>query len=207
MKRALLLGGNRDSQHPLYGVLPPLNRALDGALALETRERLDGLTLDGLRAYDVVINYASGWDGCGDRTAVAALVAYVADGGSYMALHAGLNTPRCDELSMMVGARYSAQACQVLMDFRPGPGARPISQWPQPFKVTEEPYRFELDVFRQSQVLLEYRYGHAWYPAAWRHPYLLGKVFCLVPGHSAESFIPPVRELVYKAGLWLTDRL
>lgn len=205
MKRALLLGDNRDG-HPLYGVLAPLNRALEGALAVETQEDPKSITLDRLRAYDVVINYAGGWDS-GARAAAAALVAYVADGGGYMALHEGLNTPRCDELSLMAGARYSARASQVLLDFRPGPDAHPIGQWLPQFKVTEEPCRYEIDVFRRSQVLLEYRYGYAWYPAAWCHPFLLGKVFCFMPGHSAESFIPPVRQLLYKAGLWLTDRL
>lgn len=207
MKRALLLGDVQARWHPLSGVLAPLNRALDGAFTLEAEHEYGDLTLDRLRAYDLVINYADDWDGRGTKSAAAALVAYVADGGSYIALHGGLATPRCDELSLMAGARFLGHPAQVLMDFRPGSDPHPVTQWAQPFKVTEEPYRFEFDVFYRGQVLLEYRYGYAWYPAAWCHTYLLGKVFCLVPGHSAESFIAPVRRVLYQAGLWLTDRL
>lgn len=207
MKKALLLGDEKARYHPLSGIKAPLTRALDGALALETGVDYATLTLDALRQYDVVINCAERWDERAPKAATAALVAYVVDGGSYMALHGGLVTPRTDELSLMVGAKFLGHPSQLLMDFRPGADRHPIIEWSQPFKVTEEPYRFEFDVFRRSHVLLEYRYSHAWYPAAWCHSFALGKVFCLVPGHSAETFIAPVRTLLYKAGLWLTDRM
>lgn len=207
MKRALVLGDNASPRHPLYRVMPSLNRALEGAFVLETKEDYGALSLEQAKDYELIINYADDWDGRGTRSAAAALVAYVADGGSYLALHCGLATPRCDELSLMTGARFLGYPSQILMDFSPGKDPHPISQWTYPFKVTEEPYRFEFDVFRDSQKLLQYRYGYRWYPAAWCHDYLLGRVFCLIPGHSAESYIPPVRQLLYKAGLWLTHRL
>lgn len=207
MKRALVLGDNASLRHPLYGVLPSLNRALEGAFVLEAKEDYGALSLEQAKNYELIINYADDWDRRGSRSAAAALVTYVADGGSYLGLHCGLATPRCHELSMMVGARFRGHPSQLLMDFSPAEAVHPVTQWTQPFKVTEEPYRFEFDVFRDSQVLLQYRYGYAKYPAAWCHPYLLGRVCCMVPGHSAESFIPPVRLLLYKAGLWLTHRL
>jgi len=207
MKKALLLGDYRQARyHPLYGVDDVLRRVYDGAFEMCPFEDYGRLSLGQLKQYDLVINYADDWDGRGSRASAAALVTYVADGGSYLALHGGLVTKSSDELCLMTGARFAGHPSQILMDLRKGE-AHAVNEWFEPFKITEEPYRFEFDVFSRRRVVLEYNYARAWYPAAWCHPYLLGKVFCAAPGHSPESFAPQYRKLLYKAGLWLSDRL
>lgn len=208
MKKALLLGDLSSARyHSLAGVDDVIASIYDGLFRVDPTEDYAALTLDQLKEYDMVVSYADNWDGRASAQSTAALMTYVAGGGRVLGLHCGLIARERFELTLLFGARFAGHPSQALLDFEVAPDAHTISRDTEPFKLTEEPYRFDFDVFTPRCVLMSYAYAEERYPAAWCHPYGMGRVVCVAPGHSLESFYPPIRRLLYRAGLWLTDKL
>ena len=91
MLRALLLGDHSETAtHSVEQMSRVLSDLYDGMFQVETQTQYGALTAKTLTNFDLVINYAAKWAENGTRQAAGALTAYVADGGNYLALHAGL---------------------------------------------------------------------------------------------------------------------
>ncbi len=208
MKKALLLGDRVAPYHPVTGVDEVLKGIYDGVFDITLEEDYGNLTLERLKQYDMVISYCDRWREKGTKTAAAALVSYVADGGNLLALHNGLVMGSSSyELALLLGARFLGHPSQVLIDYSKTDVDHQISERFEDFKTTEESYMFDFDDFTKKQVLVESRYAKSTIPAVWCHKYGWGKVVCVVPGHQTESFHGPVKKILYKAGLWFIDRI
>ena len=208
MRKALLLGDRVAPYHPVGGIYEVLKRIYDGVFDITLDENYGELTLDVLKQYDMVISYMDGWGEKGTKQAAAALVAYVADGGSLLVLHNGLVAAGSShELALLYGARFLWHPSQVLIDYYKTDVDHQISERFEEFRTTEEAYMFDFDDFTRKQVLVEYRYANSRIPAVWCHRYGWGKVVCVVSGHQTESLHAPVRKILYRAGLWFLDRI
>lgn len=208
MRRALLLGDTLpDEAHSIGMLMHVLEHVFDGLFSVETEEHYGALTSERLHTFDLVINYAELWDQKGTKEAAGSLVAYVADGGNYLAVHNGLRSGGMFELDCLTGARFLGWKEPCFLEYCKSEAKHPVTAWFEPFHLTEDPMEIMLDPILAPQVLLEIPYGSLTLPAAWCHRYGWGKVLCMMPGHTMESFSPFLAKFLYRTGLWFLDRI
>lgn len=196
-----------ESAHSIHMMKHVLDDVWDGLFVIDTEENYGALTVEQLHAYDLVVNYAEFWDRKGTKNAAGSLVSYVADGGSYLAVHNGLCNGDQFELDCLIGARFLESGEPCFMEFRKTELEHPVTAYFQAFHAAEEPMFVLLDPLSASEVLVEIPYAAAKLPAVWCRRYGWGKVFCVSPGHQAETFLPFLSKIIYRAGLWFLNRI
>lgn len=208
MKNALLLGDYKGGTwHLLHGVDEEIKRILDG-FCVTVCEEYPGLSLEELEQYDLVINYIDAWGKRGNADLAGNLLAYVAKGGSMLALHnGGVIAKSSPDLEQMVGAEFVGHPKQEVLDYVVAQ-AHPITKQLEPFSIDEEPYQFTMANLSGLTMLMEYIYKGEKYPAAWLRSYGKGKVCYLSMGHSALSFqVEGFEKLLLKSALWCANQL
>ncbi len=203
MKRALLLADPGSSREPGYGE-EIFRDIYKGWMEIETLCGGREISLEQFCTCHTVILHTGHLDAW-SRESVGNLIAYVADGGSLMALGEGLHTRRYPEILGLLGGGLKGKSTPCLLDFKKTEG-KESPERVESFSLTEEARFYELDPLGESQVLYEMEYACRSYPAVWRRNYAWGRVFCLGFGTMAESFPPPVRKILWEAGLWLLYR-
>lgn len=204
MKKALLLADPPKQQES--GYIEHIFRDIyDGLLEIDTLYDMEEITRERLCIYQAVILYTGRLDAC-SRENVGNLIAYVADGGCLLALGETLNGCSYPEFQGLLGGRCAGESTPCLLDFVKAE-AHGITQWAEDVSLTESPRFYELDPLGKSTVLFEMQYADRRYPAVWCRDYAWGRVFCLGFGNTPKAFLPTVRKVLWKAGLWFLDRL
>jgi uncharacterized protein len=211
VKRALLIGEYAEAKyHPLTGVDVEIRSILDGDIDVEVREDYGGLTRGGLADFDLLISYVD--VGCFEKktskSLVAALITFLCDGGGLLAVHNGIFMQHNHELAMALGARLTKHPPYTTLQMRVSDREHPITRHLEDFDIGDEPYTFEMDCLAPRSMLLEYRYGNTWFPAAWCHPYGSGRIVYIAQGHNAETFKNRrYRRLIQQSARWLVGDL
>ena len=137
-----------------------------------------------------------------------ALTAYVADGGNYLALHAGLEYGTAAfGLNCLTASRLIDKGSPCLMRFEKTKTVSPITDGLAPFEVLEEPARYFLDPVVSPAVLIQAPYGSCQLPVLWSRHFGWGSVVCLTAGHSRDSVTPFFSKVLYRSALWFLDRI
>lgn len=207
MKKALILGDYAlATWHPLRGVDDELVRILD-QYKVEICEDYPTLTLEKLKEYDFVVNYIDNWSKRGNSNCAGALIAYVADGGSMMAIHNGIiikNHPELEQL--MCGAFLNHPKHEVLKYTIAK--SHPLTKTVMPFEIDEEPYMFKMSALVEPEIVMNYEYKGEQYPAVWLRSFGKGKMIYITPGHNAETFKHKGMEtLIRQSALWCCGEL
>ncbi len=207
MKKALLIYDRStrfdESGDRLRDVLVDI---YDGMYSMDSATQYDALTYRRLSQYHTVILAAANWDCGASRQSVAALIRYVACGGSLLAIADALGAARYFEMNALFGAKQLGAGTPCLLDLS-CTGRHGITEYVEPFSVTEYPCFYELDPIMNPNVLLELNYAGKQYPAAWHHSYAWGKVFCITVGNLPESYLPMLRKIFWRTGEWFLNRL
>ena len=133
-------------------------------------------------------------------------VSYVEDGGNLVSLHAGLaDYPRNGAFcGIMKGAFLFHPQEHPEFSIRPIPNNKADEFSAIDFRLKDEMYFVWVDS-ADTEILLESGspdYGSS--PAAWRHSYGKGKVFCFTPGHNEEVIADPWFGKILDLGIgWL----
>ena len=209
MLRALLLGDHSETAtHSVEQMSRVLSDLYDGMFQVETQTQYGALTAKTLTNFDLVINYAAKWAENGTRQAAGALTAYVADGGNYLALHAGLEYGTAAfGLNCLTASRLIDKGSPCLMRFEKTKTVSPITDGLAPFEVLEEPARYFLDPVVSPAVLIQAPYGSGQLPVLWSRHFGWGSVVCLTAGHSRDSVTPFFSKVLYRSALWFLDRI
>jgi type 1 glutamine amidotransferase len=187
-KKILVIGDNETAVwHPLEEVGRRLGAIL-GDYELTCTETYSSLTLDELKKYGLLINYADTWKTRGTRQSAGAILGYVAAGGSLLGIHSGIIMNSTPEMEFLQGGRFieHPEACELT--YTPTESTHPILDGIRPFTVFEEPYRLALADLAAHELLLTYFHDGKNWPAAWSLLYGEGKVVYLSIGHQAKSF-------------------
>ncbi|WP_258171346.1 ThuA domain-containing protein [Paenibacillus sp. R14(2021)] len=207
--RLLLLGDNaRALWHPLAPVKEQLDAMLGSAFDIFVSEDYDALASLHERDYDALLSYADCWESKLTPEQTAGLLRFVSQGGGLLVIHNGISLQVSYELAQVIGAKFIGHPPYQPLTYVRAAFDHPLLEGVSDFTVEEEPYRFELDTFTPRRILLEFDYEGARYPAAWEHPYGLGRVVYLQPGHCAASFQPAsYRRLIVNSLRWVSTRL
>ncbi len=207
-KKALFLGDFNDpNYHPATDIDQIVVQILKDSFNVTVEENYANLTLEKLREYDLLINYADCWGKHGSRQAVGAVLAYAAAGGAVLGLHSGIIAPmdQYPEIPMLFGARFTEHPPYTNLRFLPVEAKKdhPVMRGIDSFNMEEEPYFFEMCNFSINEILLEYEYEGKKYPAAWITTFGQGRVIYLYPGHDVRTFNhPDMRKLLYQSACW-----
>lgn len=203
-KKALLLGSYTHPKfHPLQGVDSQVTHMLNDMFTVQCSENLKMLKESNLYPYDLCIVYSDLWDEKVSPQQTAGLLSYVSGGGGLLVLHNGVRLANRYELAQLIGARFDGHPPMGKLSFTPASTDHDIIEGIEPFEMEEEPYRYVFDPFTEKTVLLEYEHDGQQWPAAWCHTYGIGRVVCLMPGHSEPSFLhPSFRKLMVQAAKW-----
>ena len=140
------------------------------------------------------------WSITASKELVASLVTYVVNGGCLLAIHHGLIVNNTYELNLLFASRYKGHAPYCELDYLPTESDCSLAEGIAPITAYDEPYMFDMDVFKKTNVIMEMVYGNYKYPAIW---FIIGKErLPVAPGHSAEypSIAAPLRNI----GIWMS---
>lgn len=212
-KTALFLGDFDDANyHPATDIDQLVVALLEEKFVTTVEEDYADLTLEKLKQYDLLINYADQWGKRGSARAVAAVIAYAATGGSVLGLHSGIIAPmdQYPEIPMLFGARFTEHPPYQALEYVAAPTqeTHPIMVGFTPFAMTEEPYLFDFCNFSRRDLLCEFVYEDKHYPAAWISHFGEGRIVYLSPGHDVKTFRnPQMQRLIRRSALWAADLL
>ncbi|GAB6991229.1 ThuA domain-containing protein [Paenibacillus pini] len=201
-KKSLLLGDYTHPKfHPLQGVDAQISHILNDVMSVQCSENKNMLLAENIKHFDLCICYIDLWDEKISRQQAAGLLSYVSQGGGLLVLHNGISIGnRRHEMAQLLGGRFIGHPAIQPLSFRVSEGQHAITGGIESFELDEEPFQFQFDPFTEKAVLLEYKQGDEWHPAAWKHNYGLGRVAYLMPGHHEPSFLhPQVRKLILQA--------
>lgn len=204
-KKILLIGDiHEGAWHPLEGVQRELEKVLGGKYQLSVTHNYDDLTTLSTADYAACISYADIWTRSLTSEQAAGLLKFVAGGGGLLAIHNGISLSGRYELLQLIGARFVTHPPYQQLSFFPAKNEHPLLEGVEAFTVEEEPYQFEFDPFTPRNVILEYEYEGKRWPSAWEHPYGMGKVVYLHPGHTGDSLKPEaIRRLILNSLSWI----
>jgi len=203
-KKSILLGDYTHPKfHPLQGVDAQISYILNEVISVQCSENKNLLLLEHLKPFDLCICYFDLWDDQVSKQQTSGLLSYVSQGGGLLVLHNGLSLGnRRYELAQLMGGRFDGHPPIQPISFRVS-GEHPVTEGVEPFELEEEPYQIQFDPLTEKEVLLEYKLGEDWYPAAWTHEYGLGRVVYFMPGHHEPTFQhPQIRKLILQAARW-----
>jgi type 1 glutamine amidotransferase len=205
--KALLIGNNDDAPyHPLHAVDSQLQTILKNEIEVVSSDDYDQLIISNLSQYNLCISYTDCWSGSISDQQMAGLLTYVAGGGNVLVLHCGISIQTRHEGAQLVGARFTGHPESDNLSFRLESLDHPILKGISTFEMMEEPYRFNLGVLTEREILLSYAHEGEMWPAAWTQTFGLGRVVYLMPGHELASFQhPEYAKLLVNTVRWLTD--
>lgn len=191
MKKALLIcdAAGEYASRP-EAVAEVLRDIYDGMYEIDCTQDYEALAVERLRQYHTIILTAAQWDERASRRSVAALLQYTVSGGTVLA----------------IGDFLKSEGTPCLLDLS-ADGTHPVTVGTEPFKLVEYTNFYELDPILQPQVALHLNYAGKQYPAAWCHSYGWGKVMCITVGNIPESYLPPLRRILWRCGEWFLNRL
>jgi len=139
----------------------------------------------------------------------AALLCYVAAGGSLLVLHNGISVQERSELCGLIGAAFTGHP-----PYEDLPGimyhvekpSHPIFTEVSDFTLYDEAYQFEMDPFADIELLLSYDYEEKRVPAAWMRKYGKGRMVYICCGHNKECFYnKQFSRILTNAATWLSE--
>lgn len=203
-----LIGDGPDAPwHPLEPVRRELELIIQDEFRLDATVEYESFVELEHSDYALCICYTDCWKRDLPVEQIAGLLRFVSGGGRLLVIHNGISVQNSYELSQMIGARFTGHPPYQSLHYIPTVESHPLLDSIESFQLDEEPYMFDLDPWTPRNVLLEFEFEGKRYPAAWEHPYGLGKVVYLQPGHHAPSFqAEMVRKLVLNSVRWLTDK-
>ncbi|QJC50969.1 ThuA domain-containing protein [Paenibacillus albicereus] len=212
LPRALVIGDNGEHApyHPLDAVFPELEAIFAGAVELERTEEYSRLRSEELAPYRLVVSYSDQWRSGKQPEEIEGLLSFVREGGALLVLHNGISLQADSELAELIGGFFTGHPDWTELSYSPTEAGRahPMLSGVEPFRMEEEPYRFDPATVSTASVLLEYEHEGSRWPAAWARARGVGRVAYLSPGHRRESFLhPEYRKLVRQAGLWALGAL
>ncbi|MDQ0061057.1 ThuA domain-containing protein [Paenibacillus harenae] len=202
--RTLVFGDNeRAPYHPLHAIEKELRAIIGEGFHMEMTDDYERLHKESIEQYDLCISYADCWEEKLTDAQVAGLLAFVAEGGGLLVIHNGISVQNRHELRQLIGAKFLGHPAYRRLTFQYADTRHVMVEGAEPFEMDEEPYRFEMDSFIDTELLMTYTIDGKSYPAAWAHKYGLGRVAYLMPGHHAPSFaLPAYRSLIKSAAKW-----
>lgn len=207
MKKALLIcdaAGNYASGPE--AVTECLRDIYDGMYEIDCTQDYAALAVEQLRRYHTVILTAAQWDQRASRESVAALIQYTVSGGTVLAIGDFLKSEGWYELNCLFAKRWIGESTPCLLDLSAA-GAHPVTAGAEAFKLVEYTNFYELDPILRPQTVLHLSYAGKQYPAAWCHSYGWGRVMCITVGNIPESYLPPLRRILWRCGEWFLNRL
>jgi len=208
MKKLLLLGDYvQYSYHPLHAVEKELISILEEAFQITVCAEYAELTLGDLQQYDVILDYIDGWSRCGNSSLAAAMLQYVAQGGSIFALHNGIIKRTHPDLEQLYGARQAGHPARTTLHYV-FTSTSLVYEGLEPFDLFEEPYMFTMDPIADVAKFLSYHWEDPDFPAGWTRLYGNGKVAVLSPGHDASVLQnTDLRRLIQRLAQWCANEI
>ncbi len=144
----------------------------------------------------MIIFLPASWQETGSAVSTQAVFRYVLHGGNLLIAGNGLDMGSAQELKVIAACVYKGSSYYTELDLVPagGPAERRGT-----ITVRTVPHFVKSDVFKQSEVLMTFRYGNAEYPALFAHTWSKGKAACLAVDLTAESIgalVPAVKAAV-----------
>lgn len=203
-KKALLIGDYTHPKfHPLQGVDEEITRILNEQFTVKCTENKQMLEKEHLESYDLCISYHDTWMEKLSSKQTAGLLSFVSGGGGLLVIHNGIVLNKKYELAQMIGAKNTAHPSIRKLKMRIASPEHDIMKNIDPFEIEDERYWFEFDRFLETTILMEYGIEGEWLPAAWAHPFGLGRVVYLMPGRDQAAFQhSEYRKVVLQASKW-----
>lgn len=197
MNKALLIGSRNCVP---YLSMDAAEKALPGILgcavdACDETEHED-LSYEKIKDYGMIVFMPASWQETGSAASTQALFRYMLHGGNLLIAGNGLDMGSAQELKVIAACVHQGSSYYTELDLVPaGRSAERCGT----ITVRTVPHFVKPDVFKQSEVLMTFRYGNAEYPALFAHTWSKGKAACLAVDLTAESIgalVPAVKAAV-----------
>ncbi len=203
MARALVLGGLTTGFHPFWINGPAIRAAIAPAgFDLFLSEDLEILATDGLRHYDLLVNYTTGRNLTPDQW--AGLERFVRSGGGLLGIHNAADTfKNVPEYRAMLGGRFVSHPPQLDIAVTHVDPDHPITAGMPRFTVHDELYL--LDWMPERVQLLSETHSHEGrsVPVLWVRSEGNGRVVYHSLGHNRETLeAPEVQQILQRAARW-----
>lgn len=200
-KKALILGTYHEAPyHPFQGVDELLAALLKEDFEASLTDQLPALTVNGERAYDLLISYLDAFDkplpaGWGE-----AVLEFVRQGGGLLCLHNGISLQTDERVFHLIGGGFLNHPQQEELAFETTPSGI-LSDLPG-FSMMEEPYQFALSG-EAITPLLTYRYGSMTCLGGWSREEGGGRIVFLTPGHTVQTFLKKeYQQMIIRSAKW-----
>lgn len=165
----------------------------------------DMFQYENLSKFDICICYIDAFDRPVEPAQSAGILQYIAGGKKMLNIHSGISLDEVTSLAQMLGGSFAGHPEHEEIEYR-AVGQHPINNRIDPFVLDEEPYLYDFKYGTQVEIFLEYNYRGEAFPAGWTTTYGLGKIVCLQPGHSKESFEhSSIQRLIVNSVEWLAN--
>jgi type 1 glutamine amidotransferase len=202
-----LVGDGPDAPwHPLEPARRELERILQDEFQLDATEDYEAFVELDKSDYTLCICYTDCWNRDLSVEQIAGLLKFITRGGRLLVIHNGISVQSSYELSQMIGARFTGHPPYQSLNYVPAIEGHPLLEGVESFQLDEEPYMFDFDPWTPRNVVLAFEFEGNRYPAAWEHPYGLGQIVYVQPGHHAPTFQSEmVSRLVLNSVRWLIN--
>ena len=200
MKKALLIGDkNCAAYKSINGAAEVLPQIFSCEMDIADETTYGTLTYEDIKDYDMIVFKPADWGKTGTTEATVALFTYILHGGNILALNTGLNVGNCQELKLLFTSRFKAEAPYTEVDFILTNAE--LAAGVETVTVRDIPMMFNMDIFKQTNILMNIKFGNTTYPAVWAHPWSKGKVACLAAGLNGEN-LKAFEALLKNIGSW-----
>lgn len=202
MKKALIIGDrNCAAYKSINAAAEALPKIFGCEFDVADETKYGALTFEDIKDYDMIVFKPADWAKTGTLEATTAIFTYALHGGNILALSTGLNVGSWQELKVLFASRFKAETVYTELDYVPTGADAELLEGLETITVRDIPMMLDLDIFKQTSVLLMMKYGNTEYPAAWAHPWSKGKVACLTAGLNAENLMA-FEKLLKNIGNW-----
>jgi type 1 glutamine amidotransferase len=189
-KNVLFVGTRNAKYHPMDGIDLRLSELLPemNLIAAEETGALDPIQL---KSCSVCILYLEFDLPVLSDCETAALITYVAEGGSLFVIHNGISVQGRSELSQLIGAKFTGHPPYIelpLISYHVEKPDHDIFKGVTDFAMKDEAYQFEMDPFADMEFLLSYDFEEKRVPAGWQRRYGKGRMVYFCCGHNKEGF-------------------
>ncbi|MBQ4383096.1 MAG: hypothetical protein II795_01315 [Firmicutes bacterium] len=185
MNKALLIGSRNCVP---YLSMDAAEKALPGILgcAVDACDETEhgNLNYGKIKDYGMIVFMPASWRETGSAASAQAVFRYVLHGGNLLIAGNGLDMGNAQELKVITACVYQGSSYYTELDLEP---AGRMAESCDRITVRTVPHFVKPDVFKQSEVLMTFRYGNAEYPALFAHTWSKGKAACLTVDLTAES--------------------
>ena len=208
-KKGILLGNYlKFDYHPLAHVDKAISDIFKDEMDITCTEDYNMLFAENLKSFDLCILYMDRWREEVPETLSKSLLDFVENGGGLLVIHNGISLLRNAEFVELMGGRFTGHPDYTTLEIKVTEPKHVIMEDIKDFTIDDEPYRYDINDFKEKEIIFQYIHEGNIYPAAWTKAIGKGRLVYLMPGHNIDSFRNETYgKVILRSGEWALGKI